>query len=369
MAIKRIHDDLPPAGDLVTDNQTHPDRNPRFGPLLAQKWERHHKANPLPRAHPDARFRHSDAGNCARALGYAAIDLPESNPMDLAGFWVVELGHMIHRAWQEALQETYPDAEIEVKVHEGRRAGHIDAVVRIPRNPDQARPYWAPEEGHPPYVIAIEGKSVGGYAYQLAVGARGLPEGPKDAHVVQAALHGRAVDADEIVVVYWSRDAISIQQAERKPQVAGFTRITAEWTFQRDDYEPIAAAEVARVDSILQLVDEGTLPARKIPGLPTRSIVVRPSEGVWVQYDAEGRATGKSGSAWQCAYCRHQQLCSLTKPGRIPTVDAYDAVAKLGLAPGPVHGPDGSPDSDQLLAVEGVPESPVGIRPDVRRPD
>lgn len=330
MAIKRVLTPGQGAGQPpapVPDEHVTPDRQPRFGPLLAQKWERHHKANPLPRAHPDARFRHSDSGNCARAIGYAAIDLPESNPMDLAGYWVVELGHIIHREWQEALQEAYPAAEIEVKVHEGRRAGHVDAVVRIPgiHQPTCNKL----QEGGNAYafecdcetgatVIAIEGKSTGGYAYQLAVGAKGTPGGPKEAHVIQAAMNGRLVDADEVVIVYWNRDAISVQQAGRKAHLQGFTRITAEWTFRRGQYEPVAAAEVERVDSILELIDAGTLPARKIPGLPPRSIVVRPSDGSWVQYDADGQMTGTTGTAWQCAYCRWQDTCAGTKPGRIP---------------------------------------------------
>jgi hypothetical protein len=295
-----------------------PDAQPRFGPILAQRW--FDDAVPLARAHPDARFRHSDAGNCARAIAYAAMDLPESNPMDLPGYWVVELGKLIHALWQEELVKQFPGAEVEVKVHEGRRAGHVDAVVKLPVARSEAEPYDGVR------VIAIEGKSVGGYAYQLAVGAKGQPQGPKDKHVVQAALHGRATDADEVVVVYWGRDAISVQQAERK----GFdqlTRFTAEWTFTREQYEPVADAEIARVEGILSLLDDGVLPARIIPGLPKGAMVVQPQKGAWVA-TRDGQAIS-SGTAWQCPYCRWQDTCSRTAPGRTPV----EQLVEIGALP------------------------------------
>lgn len=313
MAIKRDLSHLPTPTAAKTDGVA-PDASPRFGHILAEAWAAHHEANPLPRAHPDALFRHSDAGGCARALGYAAIDLPPSNPMDLAGYWVVQLGHMIHDAWQVELPKRFPGAEVEVKVHEGRRAGHVDAVVKLPPPPltNQGRQS----------VIAIEGKSVGGFKYQLAVGARGQAEGPSESHVIQGAMNGLLLDADEVVIVYWSRDAISVQQAERK-SFDELRRFTAEWTFTREQYEPIARREIERVDAILGMVDDGMLPARKIPGLPARAVIIQPSKGAWVNYDERGQATD-SGTAWQCAYCRWQDTCSRTAAGRTPVETVVD---------------------------------------------
>jgi hypothetical protein len=324
MPLKRDLSHLPEARTAAAAGNR-PDATPRFGHILAERWMANELAEgKLPRAHPDARFRHSDAGNCARAIGYAAIDLPESNPMDLPGYWVIQLGRMIHEAWQSVLPERFPGAAVEVKVHEGRRAGHVDAAVRIPGEVAHLSPDCPGIERETVCecplthmrVVAIEGKSVGGYKYQLAVGAKGNAQGPGDGHVIQAAMNGLMLDADEVVVVYWARDAISVQQAGRK----GFTeleRFTAEWTFTREQYEPIARAEIERVEKILALVDEGMLPGRAIPGLPPRSLVVRPEDGSWVSYDERGQATD-SGTAWQCAYCRWQDTCAGTRPGRTP---------------------------------------------------
>lgn len=319
MPIKHVHTDLETVRRTRTEGWA-PDPEPRFGPLLGDAWS--HKRSPLERATAEARFRHSDAAGCSRAIAYAALDVPETNPIDEAGIVVAEMGHLMHEAFQDALKEKYgAAAEVEVKVGEGDRAGHIDAVVRLPRFEDYSD-----------YVIAIEAKSLGGYAYQLAIGARGAPEGPKHSAVVQACLNGLAVDADEVVIVCWGRDAISIQAGERK----GFDvtkRYTAEWTLTRQVYEPIARWEIDRITNILALLDEGTLPARKIPQpqvgdypgakpeLPPGHLIVDPSKGAWVQYDEEGVAVD-GGSTWVCHYCRYRDLCVKTPAGRATLVDS-----------------------------------------------
>lgn len=335
MPIKHVHTTLSaPKTEKVAGWP--PDRQGRFGPLLGEAWAA--KRPPLPRATAEARFRHSDAAGCARAIAYAALDLPETNPMDVAGIVVAEMGSLMHEAFQDKLEDKYGlAATVEVKVGSGDRAGHIDAVVRLAHFPgcDQDHHPDAvcdPETGRDgPYVIVIEAKSLGGYAYQLAVGARGAPEGPKHSAVVQAALNGYAVDADEVVIVCWGRDAISIQAGARK-DFSPERRYTAEWTLTRQQYEPIALREIERITAILALVDEGTLPARKIPQprpgdypgakaeMPPGHLIVDPAKGSWVQYDRDDSAVD-AGATWQCAYCRYQDLCIQTPAGRTPLAE------------------------------------------------
>lgn len=294
-----------------------PDAEPRFGRVLADLWfAESEAAGPRERAHADARFRHSDAGGCSRALAYAALDIEPTNPMDLPGVFIARMGEEIHKAWQEALQLKYPMAQVEVQVHDGERAGHVDAVVRLPSS---ASPMDAT-------TIAIEGKSVGGFAFKQAVGcppAAREAYGPRWSAVVQAALNAARVDADEAVVIYWSREAISVQMARDR----GFEevqRVIAEWTMPREVYEPIAVLEQDRVDKILALLDEGTLPARKIPPplppsmeppLPVGHLIVDPIKGQWVARDDKGLMYD-TGTTWQCQYCHHQSLCALTPAER-----------------------------------------------------
>lgn len=329
--INRIHDDLPRARQQESSGQA-PDPTPRFGPILVERWVAAEAARASTRL---ARFRHSDAGGCARALSYAALDVPESNPMDKAGIYVAQQGTTIHEEFQRALADHYhAAAEFEVKVvaedADGRRqrGGHSDVVLTT-TNFDAA-----PEPG--PWVTTIEAKTVGGYGFKAAVGcppASRIPEGPKHEHVVQLALNAKGNDADEAVLLYLSREAISIGIARDK----GFDemgRIMAEWTFDRATYTEIADQEIARVEGILRLVDEGQLARRRFPDprLPQRHEILDPRTGGWVEYSTADDETGegmivKTGTWWACAYCRYQDTCIQTPPGRIPV----DTLVQLGV--------------------------------------
>lgn len=277
-----------------------PDAEPRFIQALAERWHADNEAaGPKPRAVPTSRFRHSDAGKCARAIAFAALDLPPSNPMDLSGTWATSLGTLVHELWQEVIAELHPDAEIEPKVSsiDGLGSGHIDAVFPGGKK------------------VAFELKTVGGFAYKMAVGERGNAQGPKTDHLLQASLNGVAVDADEVVIGYLAKEALSVNVAARK----GFgeiARFAAEWTMQRDQFEPIAAAEAARVKGILAVVDQGQLPARKFPAgeLPAGAEIVDPNTGRW-EVHRDGKIAD-TGTFWACGYCSHRDRCAETASGR-----------------------------------------------------
>lgn len=279
-----------------------PDPEPRFIQALAEKWrDENEAAGPKPRAVETSRFRHSDAGKCARAIAFAALDLPPSNPMDLSGVWNTSLGTAVHGMWQEVVAELHPTALIEPKVStiDGLGSGHIDAVF-----PDGTK-------------VAFELKTVGGFAFKMAVGERGNAQGPKTEHVMQASLNGVAVDADEVVIGYLAKETLSVNVAAKK----GFSelgRFAAEWTIPRDQYEPIAAAEAARVSGILALLDSGQLPARKFPPgeLPHGAEIVDPTTGRWEVHE-NGKVVDV-GTWWACGYCNHRDRCAGTEAGRQP---------------------------------------------------
>lgn len=302
MPLARNLSDLPTPA-VTREDGFPPDAEPRFVQALVECWAELDDGE-KPRAFEDTRFRHSDAGKCARYIAYAALDLPASDPMDLAGRWNVGLGTVIHEAWQQQLLRRYPDADIEPKVRTDAGSGHIDAVI----DTDSKR-------------IAVELKTIGGFAYRVAVGERGAPQGPKHEHIVQAALNALAVDADEAVVAYLSKEAISVNAAQRKG-IGELARFCAEWTFPRDAYMPVALAEIARVTGILELLDEGTLPARRMadPALPKGHLIVDPSSGLWTVTDEQGRITD-TDVWWACGYCKYQTLCTETPAGRAPIAD------------------------------------------------
>lgn len=307
-----------------------PDAEPRFVHLLVEKLAATNAAaGDKPTAH-GTRIRHSDAGKCARAIGYTAAGIRKSDPMDLAGTWVTSLGTLIHEAWQEALQERYPDAEIEPKLQvEGLDAsGHADAVIDATRDarPDEGHIPWGldddPETGDPvPHRILFELKTVGGFSYKMKVGERGAPEGPSFEHKAQAALNAVAVDADEMVIGYIATEAIS-KPAAKRAHIDETTRIAAEWSYTRDEFQPWADAERARMEGILGLIDSGMLPARKIPNpeLPAGAEIIDPKTGRWEQRNRDGVVLD-TGTWWACGYCAHQTTCIGTNPGRIPISD------------------------------------------------
>lgn len=302
---------LPRSADSTTGSP--PDSQPRFVHLLvAEMAAANTAAGPKPTAF-GTRIRHSDAGKCARAIGFRAAGVPDSDPMDLPGVWVTSLGTLIHERWQEALRHTYPDALIEPKLGiEGLDAsGHADAIVTLSDR-----------------KVLVELKTTGGYSYKMKVGDRGAPEGPSYEHLLQAALNGVAVDADEIVIAYIATEAISRQVASRKKHLTELTRFCAEWTFGREEFEPLARMEEHRMRGILDLIDGGELPRRLIPSpeLPRRAEIVDPNTGRWEVLDDSG-TVADTGTFWACNYCSFQTTCAKTESGRIPLASVMTGVA------------------------------------------
>ena len=106
MPISRSLDDLPPIGSSGQAGGWAPDGTPRFAQLLATKWHAENMAaGTRPHAIEGTRFRHSDAGGCARKIAYKAAGFEVTNPMDVTGSWNTRLGTLIHDAWQEELLE------------------------------------------------------------------------------------------------------------------------------------------------------------------------------------------------------------------------------------------------------------------------
>lgn len=326
MAIKRDLSDLPSANGLT------PDPSPRFVGVLVEEWDAEDwVAGDKPTAHGTP-FRHSDAGKCARAISYTAAGIPKSDPMDITGVWNTRLGTLIHDQWQAALQARFPGAEVEVTCSTvgADGSGHVDAVIRW-----QYGDMLVNDGQGPTRTVAYELKTVGGFGFKAAVGAarKGTPaEGPKAAHLLQAAINGRAVDADEVVVGYLAKECISANVARRFGIDDDLGRFAAEWTLTREQYEPLADLEAERVAGILALVADGKLAARKSPEMPTGAEVTDPETGAYeVRLRTEDGETvvTDTGRTWECDYCPYRTVCLTTEAGRIPveSVVATKAVA------------------------------------------
>lgn len=325
MALAKDLSGLPKAAPLSADPVPPDPVTWVLDPWIDAEVAAHHDEGVRPQAFADTDLRNSKAGGCARALGYYVAKVPPSDPFDIPGIIVTRNGTRQHDLIQDVLKDGGLWA-VEVPVRLGTTtSGSADG--QLGEDPGQ-RVCW-------------EHKNVGGYSYKKAMGippASRVPQGPMHSHIVQGALNALGMDAGELVVTYATWEAISRSLAARH-KISERNRVVAQWTFLRKDWEPLARAELARMERIVDLVVDGELPARVIPDpeLPPGHRIEDPQSGAWMAHDQNGLAI-EGGTTWQCSYCEYQQICALTTSGRIPMVEAHEAATRLHLradTPGP----------------------------------
>jgi hypothetical protein len=287
------------------------------GALLRHFMREEEKAGPKATAFGTL-FRFSDAGICARQLGYKAtvhgrghgrakgVHFPNEDAAQ--GIWTTNIGSIIHEHWQRAFfwqMGNNPDrVKFEVKglIHgsdaQPLMSGHADAIVY--------------EQGE--HVEAsVEVKSRNGTRYRRAVSK----EGPSYESILQGGLNAMANmkegDQPDVVVVYLSLENTTPGTAA-KDGVPQNRRVVAQWTFPFEEWAPLVAAEVDRIDGINKLIKKGFLPERIIPdpSIPGRAVIDNPKTGHW---SVEGWKKG--GTTWQCRFCPFQQRCIEDGPGEI----------------------------------------------------
>lgn len=275
-----------------------PDEKPYFAPLLAKAWADKFDDGNKDMAFPEARIRHSWAGSCARKIGYQMLGIEPTNPSDAASRWVMELGTLIHERWQEIMQEQFPDAEMEKKVwvEDCKSAGHIDMFL-------PGFPY------EPPLLsVCVELKSIGGFGMKMSVGARGPAQGPRTSAVLQGALNGLGSSADKVVVINIATENMSQREASKLgPEY--WRKFTAEWSYESEQFLPLALGEVSRFRKIIEMVDRGDLPPRSVPfEMPRGARVVDPMTGAWTLIESD--MVVQAGSYWACqSYCSYRDKC------------------------------------------------------------
>lgn len=321
---------------------TYPDAEPRFGPIIAQAWYDQYLAEGNDKK--DTAFgtllRGSDAGQCARALGYkvrrrlaerkiqqeadAGADVSEltvdepSNPPGLADSWRMGLGSMVHKFIEEIIPAAFPGAEHEVKIQgEGLDISmHADIKVTIPAlvtaqlDGDGVKHHTITD---PAKVVLVEVKTINGFGFKRAVGVarRGdVPEGARPSATLQGALAGYEVNADEVVVLLLSLELIGKAIAEGRG-MSEIDTFCAEWTLPADVFIPLAERERTRLQAVLDVVANGDLAPRAIPdpSIPVGARITDPTKGAWVQFDEAGDRILNVGNTWQCGYCWDRDRC------------------------------------------------------------
>jgi hypothetical protein len=306
--------------------------HPRYVTHLAQVWHDRYDNSAPDFVGTDDRWRASWSGMCARAVGYeiqlrdaqrlagdvdttnaADVRLAEelvaslapTNPPTQADAWRFGLGTMVHDGLEDVIRDAWPGAKVEVKVDFRpvlAGGGHADIVI----DEDWKETIGA-EGKHRNFRTLIELKTINGFAFKAAATTfKGWPEGPRSSAVVQGAVNALGLNADRLVIGYLALELLSPDVARRNG-VDETGRFAAEWWYDRDEFVPIAEAELARVNKVLALVDDHQTVPRQIPDLPHGARIVNPANGMWVVKD--GDDVVDTGTTWHCSYCRNQLRC------------------------------------------------------------
>lgn len=287
-----------------------PVSNPLITNLLVREWwERAQTPKPTALGTP---LRYSSAYGCARQQSYAAFEAQPTEPMDQAGAWVTGVGTLIHEALQEAIGRKFPNAEFEVATGFGDvLSGSCDAFIPS-------------EDLDGIGNVLYELKTMGTFSFDKQVGwnrMRGefkYPEGPAQKAIAQAGINAlgieqaRGVTIDYVVMGSITFEALSKQKAA-KMGVGDENRILAEFWITRDEWEPLALAELERMTTLGDLVTNGYLADRE----------AKDDDGNRVMLDPEGKA-------WQCEYCSFRTVCTNDGPGSLRITDSTAVPTEKG---------------------------------------
>jgi hypothetical protein len=304
MAVKKNQSGLP-KGNL--SGGWMPDEDPEFAPELAKLWSAQFVSDEeLEMAIPGLSWRGSWASaRCDRQLWYKMTKTPSSNPITLADNWRFWLGKLVHEHFQAAILERLSE----------RYTVEAEAVVDLrPAIDGSARMDLFLREPGSNYKIALELKTINGMGFKShACTFRGkAPEGPRYDHVVQSAVAARALDCDEIKIVYLSLENVGKELATfiNADEIG---RFAAEWTLTRDEYAPIADLEARRVAAVSMMAKSDILTDRQMwdPELPQtgRVIVSDPKKGTGLVTALDGTKLD-TFKTWRCHYCDFQDTCA-----------------------------------------------------------
>ena len=281
-------------------------------------------------------LRASDAGACARALGYrirrrikadelaehritdqcdgsidGAVDcpicteilehtVPLSDPPTIADRYRMNTGTLVHDELAKHLEAAFGEGAkaevITVREDEPGISMHVDAVIRMADDS----------------VTVVEIKTINGFGFKDTIGIakQGKPaRGPRHNAVVQGALAAFEHEADRLVILVFTLELVGKQYAERN-HLDELGTMVAQFSLTPEQFLPIAEAEHRRMKAALTLVEQGTLPPRSIPDpeLPHGNRIVNPATGEWVLEDKAGNVINL-GNTWHCDYCWDRGNC------------------------------------------------------------
>lgn len=275
-------------------------------PLLGAALNEHLKESRFARGdkptRDDTRLRISDVLKCERAIAFGVIGVPKDTVVPDSVLMAFKQGEDAHDHLQEVLVRKF-DANIEVP------ASYKDFGLDLSGSADAVY-------GDNGDRTVVEIKTVKDYPFKKA-----LTDGPKIDHVTQGGMYADSpqINAKRVHIVYQCKNDGRL----------------AEWFIDRQDpvvnpetgevlgtLNDVVTEEQRRLKRILDDVDAGFIPWRRIPGFG-------------VVKDPPGQDAPRGAQPWQCVYCRWQPTCSRLPVSRVPIsqLDRPHDIATNGSAP------------------------------------
>jgi len=261
-------------------------------------------------------LRYSSAFGCGRQQGYAALGVEPTEPMDEAGAWATGLGTIVHEALQDALSRKFPSSQFEVASKLGEISGSCDALISLDDIRNNA--VWDVDWNQGTHVL-YELKTMGTYSFDKQVGwnrMRGTVshegEGPALKAIAQAGMNALGImDSFGHIDIQWlvmgsiTFEALSKNKASSMG-IEGTNRFLAEFYVPRSEWEPVAREELARMESLAYVVDQGYIPDRHAVTDGGQFLELNPN----------------SSKFWQCDYCAFKTVCQQDGPGQVRVIDS-----------------------------------------------
>jgi len=245
-------------------------------------------------------LRNSAVLGCARQMAYNYHEVPASNPISGPNALVMQNGTLIGEQFATLAKEVYPNSIAEQPSSAtGFISGSVD--IYIPEADLIAiHPDW--DKGN----AVVEIKTMGRWNFDSQIGVNSTKrvvlhegQGPKRGAIIQAGVNAIGLEKllgvviNTVVLVSETFENLSIQKSEQMGiDLDDYTRMSAEWHFNRGYWEPLALAELERLSMVAESIDNGYIPDR-----------------LACDDDGSEKLLDPFGKDWQCAYCNHRETC------------------------------------------------------------
>lgn len=246
-------------------------------------------------------------------MGYNAFGAKPSDPVPGPNAVVMRNGTIVGEDFANLAKELYPNCIAEEPSSAKEFiSGSVD--IYIPEEDLLAyRPNWRGGNA------VVEIKTMGRWGFDDQIGVKSTSRkildsgsGPKLGAIIQAGVNALGLEQrlgvtiNTLILVSETFENLSIQKSVQMGiDLNDYTRMAAEWHFERSYWEPLVQSELLRMARIAEQIEYGFLPER-IAG----------------DDDGQMKELNPLGSDWQCHYCSHRETCKQDGRASISVTDS-----------------------------------------------